>query len=225
MLLPNGTWVPVNSTVTLPPGNNPLMYKIVDSAGYTATSPATYTVNGLPTIQAPALPAVNATSPAGAEVTIPPPASSFCGIPQCTITVVLPNGTEVPVNSTVTLPPGNNLLTYTIKDNAGNTATSPATYTVNGIPTIQAPADATIRPTSLTGAPYTIPMPNATCPQPQCTYTVTVNGQVYKPGDVVQLPVGSTPLQYTVKGMRFCFAGSIVARMTPCLTTYVRRLA
>ena len=125
----NGTLYPVGSTVQLPIGATPLTYIVTDSNGNTASDQTSATVVGPPTITAPASTSVNAYNLTEVPVTISAPASSYCGVPACTVSVLY-NGTYYPVGSSVNLPVGNNTLTYYITDANGLTASDNTTVEV-----------------------------------------------------------------------------------------------
>ena len=77
--------------------------------------------------------------------------------------------------------------------------TSPTTVTVVPPLTIDAADPAPIDTTSPTGAPYTIPAPtNSSCDLEPCTVQVIVNGTVYNVTDIIQLPLGDTPITYVI---------------------------
>ena len=82
-----------------------------------------------PTITAPAPQTYNATSAAGATVQLLPEANKTCGVPTCTV-YVLVNGTKYNVSDTVNVPVGNTTVTYVIVDALGVTANSTTTVTV-----------------------------------------------------------------------------------------------
>ena len=82
-----------------------------------------------PQITAPPAQTLNATGPSGAAYSIPPDVYDFCGVPACTINVVI-NGTSYPVGANITLPPGNTSVKYVITDAAGTKANSTTLVTV-----------------------------------------------------------------------------------------------
>ena len=123
-----------------------------------------------------------------------------CGSPLCAVTVDI-GGTTYQVGDSVPLPLGTTPAVYTVTDSTGKTSTSLSSITVQGPPTITAPADETLNSTSPAGvSSYTIPQPAAEyCGVPACQVSVLYNGTVYKPGDVIpQLPVGTSTLVYTI---------------------------
>ena len=115
------------------------------------------------------------------------------------MSVTIGNTTYLPGQS-IPLPVGTTPLVYTIKDSTGAVASSPTSVTVVGPPSITAPADQTLNATSAAGvSSYTIPQPaSSTCPQPTCQISVLYNGTLYKPGDTIPLPVGTTTLTYSI---------------------------
>ena len=118
----NNTLYPVGSTVQLPVGTTQLTYIITDSKGQTAQDVTDVTVLPPPTITAPADVSINAYNATNAPVTLQAPESSYCGVPNCTIKILV-GGVPYNVGDTVTFPVGNTTVTYQITDSAGQTAT------------------------------------------------------------------------------------------------------
>ena len=137
-------------------------------------------------------------NPAGAAITIPSELSKLCVDGPCTIQVVI-NNVTYNVGDTVNLPVGTTPATYVITDSLGNNATSTTSFTVDGPPSITAPASGTVNTTSPAGATVNLPAPSSTtCGSPPCTVAVVINGVKYNVGDPVLLPPGNTPLVYTI---------------------------
>ena len=114
------------------------------------------------------------------------------------VTVTI-NGTTYKPGDTVVLPVGTTPIVYTITDANGNNYTSPTSATVAGPPTITAPPPTTVNATSPSGAPVILQPPAGQyCGVPTCNVTILYNGTVYKPGDVVPIPVGNNSLTYII---------------------------
>ena len=132
-VLYNGTLYKPGDVIPLTVGTSTLTYTIVDSKGNTATDQANVDVVGPPSINAPAPATISTTNPAGATVTLQPPASEFCPNPNCT-TQILINGTFYKPGDSVTLPLGNTTLTYVVTDALGQNATDPTVAIVIQLP-------------------------------------------------------------------------------------------
>lgn len=130
-VLVNGTQYKPDDTIPVLPGTTQLTYIITDSTGVTSQDTTSVTVNGPPEIVAPPPRNVTTSDPAGASITLPPPANVYCGIPNCTVTAVV-NGTSYPVGSTVLLPANTTTpLTYVVIDGTGvQTANDTTSITV-----------------------------------------------------------------------------------------------
>jgi hypothetical protein len=112
---------------------------IEDANNNTASSATILQLAGPPAIQSPAAWTVNASDTTGASVALQPPASLYCGLSPCTVTVLF-NGTLYAPGASVKLPVATTPLLYTVTDSAGHSATSPTTVNVAGPPAIAAPA-------------------------------------------------------------------------------------
>ena len=123
-VLVGGQLLPVGSTVNLPIGSTPLTYVITDSLGNTATSSTTVSVIGPPSIVAPSPVTISSLDPAGASVRPQLPISQYCGVPNCTVQVIVNGTTYAPGQQVPLLPPGNNSVIYLITDGTGQTANS-----------------------------------------------------------------------------------------------------
>ncbi|MDP4827925.1 MAG: HYR domain-containing protein, partial [Flavobacteriales bacterium] len=173
-----------NAPATFPIGTTTVTWTVTDNAGNTATCTQNVTVtdNENPTITCAA--AVNANTNPGscfATVVLAAPAASD----NCTVA-------SVTNNAPVTFPIGTTTVTWTVTDNAGNTATCTQNVTVtdNENPTITCPANVTA-PASA-GSCFTTVVLAAPATSDNCTVASVTNNAP------ATFPIGTTAVTWTV---------------------------
>ena len=169
-------------------GTTTVTWTVTDGSGNTATCIQTVTVtdNINPTITCPAN--VAATTNSGCTAT-----GVDLGTPitadNCTVASVTNN------HPSTTYPLGTTIVTWTVKDGSGNTATCTQTVTVtdNVNPTITCPANRVVAPYRLTGTVVTYATPTVT---DNCSVASNVRTAGLASGSV--FPIGVTTVTYKV---------------------------
>jgi hypothetical protein len=179
-----------NAPSTYPLGNTTVTWTVVDGSGNTATCEQVVTVidTQVPTIICAAPMTVN-TDPGVCETTMTltvPSAADNCSVASVTS------------NAPATFPLGTTVVTWTVLDGSGNSATCTQSVTVvdNELPTIACPADIVVN--NMPGfcgrsVNYATPAFGDNCGIASFTQT---DGSGYVSGDL--FPVGSTMQQFTV---------------------------
>ncbi|WP_194073286.1 HYR domain-containing protein, partial [Synechocystis sp. LEGE 06083] len=173
-----------NAPVQFPIGTTTVTWTVVDNAGNSATCEQTVTVvdNQLPTISCAANVTAN-TNPGSCFATVSltaPTTADNCGVASVTN------------NAPVQFPIGTTTVTWTVTDNAGNSATCEQTVTVvdNQLPTISCAANVTT--TADAGSCFATVVLTAPATADNCGVASVSNNAP------VQFPIGTTTVTWTV---------------------------
>jgi len=153
----DGETVSNNAPSTFPKGVTVVTWTVTDASGNTATATQTVTVNDIqkPTITAPANVTVNTDNNSCSATGVS--LGNATADDNC-------DGETVSNNAPSTFPKGVTVVTWTVTDASGNTATATQTVTVNDIqkPTITAPANVTVNTDNNSCSATSVSLGNAT---------------------------------------------------------------
>jgi gliding motility-associated-like protein len=185
-----------DASAEYPVGVTQVWWTVVDWSGNTANCMMTITVNDVedPTIECPEDIAVNTDPGAcGAYVEVPEPVAND----NCSINSVVNSFNGTP-NATGDYPVGVTVVTWTVTDMSGNTATCSMTVTVtdNELPTIECPQDITVNnDPGICGANIEIPVPVV---DDNCGIESIVNDFNGTGNASGEYPIGTTTIVWTV---------------------------